>query len=125
MARKKIGLIVCIGFICVVIGNILFLNQKIKSVVLHELQTIFQTNVEIGSARLSFIPFGISITDLNVVDVKNPDLFQLESPKVTLTLQISELFKGRFIVDELTISAVLSVLPSLITIISYSFRLIF
>lgn len=106
MARKKIGLIVCIGFICVVIGNILFLNQKIKSVVLHELQTIFQTNVAIGSARLSFIPFGISITDLNVVDVKNPDLFQLESPKVTLALQISELFKGRFIVDELTISAV-------------------
>ncbi len=90
----------CIGFLFV---SIFVINSVVKSVVVKELQAVFQSEVEVGSARLSLNPVGVVVNDLKFVDSDKVALFQFESSQIKLSLQVSELFNGRFIIDEMMV----------------------
>ena len=94
---SMIGVVLLIGF------NLFLVNPMLKSVVSKELRAVFQTKVSVGSTYISLNPLGITITDLTLVDSDNPSHFKFKSPKLKVSLQVLELLKGRYIIDELTI----------------------
>ena len=103
MVNKKMVSLLAIGCIGFLFVSIFVINSAIKSVVVKELQAVFQSEVEVGSARLSLNPVGVVVNDLKFVDSDKAALFQFESSKIKLSLQVSELFNGRFIINEMMV----------------------
>jgi len=99
--RKKAVVILSIVIGLVIIFNLFFLNNVIKTLVTKGLETTFQTTIELDSARLKINPFGVVIHNLKIVDRDNPHLYQFESNRIDIALQLSELLNKRFIINKI------------------------
>ena len=101
--RKRFWLIVLIPLVIIIAVAYFFHNRWIESGIEYAAEEVVGAKVEIENLHLSILPLGIEWTKIEVASPFNPWKNLFETGSVKFSMDLNQLLRNKFIVEELTV----------------------
>lgn len=102
--RKRFWLVILIPLVIVIAVVWIFHNRWIESGIEYAAEEVVGAKVEIDNLHVTFSPLGIEWSKIQIANPQHPWKNLFETGDVHFAMDFNQLLRGKYIVDELTVS---------------------